>query len=107
LLAADLEVAAMAHRKTDDKQIAEKVRDAKFLVDEFNIAEGAASNLVASEDDELAEEVVGDLHQAQDADDPLKGIPTPSEPPEEFTLDTDEEKLKPVIHERNRRTGAG
>jgi hypothetical protein len=85
------------------------VTDAEFLADEFGIGEHRAASLVATgrEQGETAEKLAWKVQQARRNDDPLAGLPTPQEPANDLTSDTDEEPLKPVLRVKNNRVGGG
>ena len=77
--------------------------DAAFLVKGFGIPPGDSARLVtpgiAGKPNPTEEEARRLLAE----DDPLKDVPTPKEPATDLTADTDEERLKPVLHQPNRR----
>lgn len=56
-----------------------KVSDAKFIADEFDVPErraaAAVSGPAASEDEVIS--LAAKVHQKQEKDDPLEGVPTP------------------------------
>jgi hypothetical protein len=83
-----------------------KVDDAVFLHDEFGIDETVAADLI-TEEPIGGEAVVDALGRRERAKDPLSDIPTPAEPPSDRIADNDEERLKPVLHQRNDRVGGG
>lgn len=52
-------------------------------------------------------DAVREASEQQAQDDPLDGAPEPESPAREHTTDTDEERLKPVLHTKNDRVGGG
>ena len=82
---------------TDDK-----VEDAVFLHDEFGIAETEAAELVTPDGSDTDAVRLHDQNK-----DPLADVPTPRQPNRDMVEDTDEVRLKPVLHDRNERTGSG
>lgn len=96
----------MQARTSQPSSLKQRVDDAEFLADEFDMPNRKAADLVArpGSDSETIKEKVADR---QRADDPLEGMPTPREPAVEHEEDTDEVRLKPVLHERNDHSGAG
>jgi hypothetical protein len=83
------------------------VTDAKFLVDEFGVNEQKAASLIAASHVEPEAAILTGLREADGQVDPLAGIPTPEEPRNDLVPDSDEERLKPVLHMKNKRTGGG
>lgn len=83
------------------------VTDAKFLVDEFGVTEQKAASLIAQSHVEPEAMILAGLFAAEAQDDPLAGVPTPKEPTKDLVPDNDEEPLKPVLHLKNKRNGAG
>jgi hypothetical protein len=83
------------------------VGDAKFLVDEFGMNEHKAASIIAETRAQPEALVKAGLRAAEAQDDPLAGVPTPREPKNDLTPDNDEERLKPVLHVKNKRVGAG
>jgi hypothetical protein len=83
----------------------QKVEDGTFLAKEFDIAPRKAAKLVSS-DAEESETVRDGVQQNLDGEDPLEGVPIP-EGSDDFTADTDETRLKPVLHRPNKRAGGG
>jgi hypothetical protein len=81
-----------------------KSDDAKFLVDEFDVPEARAAELVARPDQTA--DITRDLHE-RESDDALEGVPRPQEPTQDITADSDEERLKPVLKTPNERSGGG
>jgi hypothetical protein len=79
--------------------------DAAFLVEEFEVPPHEAADLVTREGGD-ADKVEDKAREAMKKRDPLKDAPTP-QPAGDFTPDADEERLKPVVHEENRRTSGG
>jgi hypothetical protein len=71
--------------------------DAAFLVKGFHIPPGKAASLVAGTDAAATE---GEARRLLSEDDPLETVPTPHEPANDLAADTDEERLKPVLHRR-------
>lgn len=83
-----------------------QVQDVEFLVEEFDVTVDGAADLVARDgQDRDALEDAARAHQA--IKDPLAGQPTPQEPENDLTEDSDEERLMPVLHRRNDRSGGG
>jgi hypothetical protein len=85
----------------DTKQ---KVEDGTFLAEEFGIPANKAAELVSQPGE--ADQVEAGVQSNLRAADPLEGVPTPKAGPD-FSADTDEIRLKPVLHEKNNRAGAG
>jgi hypothetical protein len=100
---AESQVAGENH-STD--QAPDQVDDVDFLVEEFDMNIPEASDLVARDDTE-AEALEQAERRRQGSKDPLDQVPTPKEPASDLTADVDEERLTPVIHERNERSGGG
>ena len=69
--------------------------DAAFLIKGFGIPPHRAARLLDSSDAAATE---AEARRLLAADDPLAGVPTPSEPASDRTADSDEERLKPVLH---------
>lgn len=87
-------------------RVAGQVQDVEFLVEEFDVTVDGAADLVARDgQDRDALEDAARAHQA--TRDPLAGQPTPQEPEHDLTEDSDEERLMPVLHRRNDRSGGG
>ena len=82
----------------------QKVEDGTFLAEEFDIPARKAARLVSSEGD--AGKVEAGVHEKLRSADALEGVPTPRAS-DDLTTDTDETRLKPVLHDKNNRTGAG
>ena len=87
---------------------ASKVDDAAFLADQFDIPVANAAELVASSSHgESAAEIQEATNRRLRDEDALEGVPTPREPAHEHVADSDEVRLKPVLHSGNGRNGAG
>ena len=85
-----------------------KVDDAAFLADQFDIPVANAAELVASSSyEQSAAEIQEATNRRLRDEDALEGVPTPQEPAHEQVADSDEVRLKPVLHGRNERNGAG
>jgi hypothetical protein len=96
----------MQQRTPQPPSLKQRVVDAEFLADEFEMPARKAADLVARPGSD-GEAIKAEVHERQLAEDPLKGMPTPQEPAVEHEEDTDEVRLKPVLHERNDHSGAG
>jgi hypothetical protein len=81
----------------------QQVDDAVFLKERFGIAPRKAGDLVARDGADPDE--IRAASEQQGAQDPLGDAPQPAEPASEHTADTDEQRLKPVLHKRNDRVG--
>lgn len=94
----------MARPARNPDSIPSQTQDAEFLADEFGIVPRRAAELVAREDVDPET-----LRQRLEAEKPdaLAGDPAAREPRRDFVEDSDETALKPVLHGRNNRTGAG
>jgi hypothetical protein len=85
-----------------------KVDDAAFLADQFDVPVAEAAELVASRGEgQEAAEIQEATNQRLRDEDALEGLPTPREPAHEHVADSDEVRLKPVLHSGNERNGAG
>jgi hypothetical protein len=82
------------------------VNEAEFLVEEFELTEREASELVTG-DDRTADETTSGVQKKRAAREPLEDAPTPEAPESDLTPDSDEVRLKPVVRRANDRTGAG
>jgi len=71
--------------------------DAAFLAKGFGIPPGKSAALVGPDETGTAA-TEREVRQLLAEDDPLKDVPTPEEPAADFTTDTDEHRLKPVLH---------
>ena len=89
--------AAPRQDSAPDRQQA--TEDARFLAQQFDIPAPQAEKLTGAP----AEAVRHDTGE----EDPLAGVPLPEAPASDVTPDADEERLKPVLHQRNDRTGGG
>ena len=76
--------------------------DAQFLTETFDIPAPRAAKLVHD-----AEPGDANAVPPPEPDDPLQGHPVPQASAGQFTVDADEERLKPVLHTPNNRTGGG
>jgi hypothetical protein len=87
----------------------DKLADTKFLAKEFHIPEQRAARAVLGEQvpDSVVTDLGAEVHRQLLSEDPLRDVPTPEEPSSDLISDTDEIRLKPVVHKRNDRTGAG
>jgi len=85
---------------------ASKLEDATFLHDEFDIEENIAVELVSDSPVE-ADRIAEGVRSHDRRKDALAGVPTPREPAADRVADTDEERLKPVLHNVNDRVGGG
>jgi hypothetical protein len=79
--------------------------EAEFLVEEFELTEREASELVSDGDGEAGETRAAVQKKRADHK-PLQDAPVPEAPETDLTADSDEERLKPVVRRRNDRTGA-
>jgi hypothetical protein len=76
--------------------------NAAFLVKGFGIPPGESAKLVS--DGKASQSATEDkARQFLSEDDPLRDVPVPQEPASDLTTDTDEERLKPVLHQPARR----
>ena len=73
--------------------------DARFLAQEFDIPAPQAEKLTGAPSEAIRHDI--------GAEDPLAVVPLPEAPASDVTPDADEERLKPVLHQRNDRTGGG
>lgn len=96
----------MQQRVSQRPSFKQRVDDAEFLADEFEMPNRKAADLVARPGSDR-DEIKAEVDERQRADDPLEGMPTPREPAIEHEEDVDEVRLKPVLHERNDHSGAG
>jgi len=92
----------MANRPTS---LGQQVDDATFLETRFGMTPRRASKLVAR--DGADPDALREASERQAQPDPLKDVPQPQSPAREPTADTDEQRLKPVLHTRNDRVGGG
>jgi hypothetical protein len=90
----------------DRSKVKPQGEDAAFLVEEFEVPPHEAADLVTREGGD-AGKVEDETREAIKKRDPLKEKPTPKPPASDFTADADEERLKPVVREDNRRTSGG
>jgi hypothetical protein len=72
--------------------------DAAFLVKGFGIPPGQSAKLV-SDSKASQRATANEARQLLSEDDPLRDVPVPKEPASDLTTDTDEERLKPVLHQ--------
>lgn len=79
--------------------------EAEFLVEEFELTEREASELVTA-DEGQAQETQSAVLRKRASNEALEDAPVPEAPVSDFTPDNDEERLKPVVRARNDRTGA-
>ena len=86
------------------RPLKQKSEDAAFLADRFDLPRRKAAALVAGPGED-ADQMAADVAKLQQAADPLEGSPTPEEPTFAHGIDMDEVRLKPVLHERNDRSG--
>ena len=93
------EHATVGRRAPEPTAGSSKSEDAKFIADEFDVPERRAAEVVAGPDasETRIADLAADVHRKRKADDPLAGVPTPEEPESDFTADTDETRLKPVV----------
>ena len=96
----------MSQKPSQPASFKQRVDDAEFLADEFEMPNRKAADLVARPGSDR-DAVKAEVDARQRADDPLEGMPTPREPAVEHEEDVDEVRLKPVLHERNDHSGAG
>jgi hypothetical protein len=80
--------------------------EAEFLVEEFELTEREASELVTDGDGEAGETQAAVLKKRASRE-ALQDAPVPEAPKSDLTADSDEERLKPVVRSRNDRTGGG
>lgn len=80
--------------------------EAEFLVEEFDLTEREASELV-TEEDAAAARTRAAVQRKRSQRAPLADAPLPEVPDSDFTPDSDEERLKPVVRKRNDRSGGG
>jgi hypothetical protein len=92
----------MANRRN---RLGQQIEDATFLEQRFGMTPRQASELVARDGAHPDEVREGSERRAQP--DPLADAPEPQAPAEEHTADTDEQRLKPVLHTKNDRVGGG
>ena len=78
--------------------------DAAFLVKGFGIPPGKSSKLVGGAGAAGPSATEREARRLLAEDDPLTDVPTPEEPANDLTADTDETRLKPVLHQPNRRS---
>ena len=86
------------------QSIKSKYDDAEFLADEFDLPSRKAAELVSERGDEV-DAITAEVAKRQDSENVLEGVPTPEEPTFEHGIDMDEVRLKPVLQERNDRSG--
>lgn len=84
----------------------QKLKDARFLADEFDMPEPDAAELV-SDDAREADEISAETNRRRRERDPLAGVPVPDAPTEDHPQDNDEQRLKPVLRTPNDREGGG
>jgi hypothetical protein len=91
---------------TTKARLKQKVKDAKFLVEQFDIGERQAADLIAEPGSDEARQIKHEVSTIESDADPLAGTPTPKD-----TLDhpahSNDGKLKPVIRHANERVGGG
>lgn len=80
--------------------------EAEFLVKEFELTEREASELLTEGDGEAGETGAA-VQRKRRQRRALQDVPVPDAPKSDFTADSDEERLKPVVRSRNDRTGGG
>jgi hypothetical protein len=78
--------------------------NAAFLANRFDLPPRKAAELVSGEGT-LTDEIAADVAARQHNDDVLEGVPTPEQPTYEHGIDMDEVRLKPVLRQRNDRSG--
>lgn len=86
-------------------KLREQVDDAAFLEQRFGMTPRQASKLVAR--DGTDPEALREASEKAAQTDPLGDAPEPASPAKEFTPDTDEQLLKPVLHTKNDHVGGG
>jgi hypothetical protein len=99
----------MPSRRDQAPNNADKVADAKFLVDEFGISAPKVAGLIVGEGEPapVTDEILAQVQQQVRTEDSLADKPTPEAPANDLVADTDEQRLKPVLHNSNKRLGAG
>lgn len=80
--------------------------EAEFLVEEFELTEREASELVTDGESEAGDAQAAVLKKRANRE-VLPDAPVPEAPKSDLTADSDEERLKPVVRTRNDRTGGG
>lgn len=98
--AAQLNSASTPSQTTGD--VSQGAADAAFLVKGFGIPPGKASKLVDGDSPAASNATEAEARRLLADDDPLAGLPTPEEPAADLTVDSDEERLKPVVHQPTR-----
>lgn len=83
----------------------QQVEDATFLEKRFGLTPRQASGLVAR--DGADPDAVREGSEKRARSDPLKHAPVPQSPADEHVADSDEQRLKPVLHTKNDRVGGG
>lgn len=83
-----------------------EAREIAFLTEQFDIPAIRAAELIAGQTDKAQDLAAAELHR-QRAEDSLADVPTPRPAKDDFVADADEDRLKPVLHEENRRIGVG
>ena len=87
------------------RRVSQRAVDAAFLVKGFGIPPGKSAALVDSDGNGTGATTESEVRQLLAEDDPLKDVPTPEEPASDLTTDTDEHRLKPVLHTQPNRHG--
>ena len=80
-------------------------KDVAFLVDEFGVAPAAAAELIAGDGDNEKRLLQAEFAREREID-PLANVPTPKPAPNEFAGDSDEDMLKPILRDNDRRGGS-
>jgi hypothetical protein len=86
--------------KTDPDAGRDKQENVDFLVDRFGIASPKAADLIADNETE-SKSLSSNANARQHRKDELDDVPVPEAPESDFIADSDEEQLKPVLHNRN------
>jgi len=98
--------ASGGHSATGDTtDLDRQVDDATFLETRFGMTPRRASELVARAG--VTPDEVRAGSEKRPPSDPLAHVPKPEAPADERPGDNDEQRLKPVLHEKNDRVGGG
>lgn len=104
----EVETTGKVHTEPLPSHSPSKVDDAAFLAEEFDIPVADAAELVASSNDGPdAAEIQEATNRRLRNRDALEGVPRPHEPAHDQVGDSDEARLKPILHGYNERNGAG
>ncbi len=80
-------------------------KDVAFLVDQFGVAPTAAAELIGGKGSEEKRLLQAEFAREREIN-PLADVPTPRPAPNEWAGDADEDMLKPILRDNDRRGGS-